>query len=105
MPIKKLVRDAPPGADELVARLGDEWRSPGDATDAPVIVEEPVPRVADAIRLYVIWDRWGQLPLVRRSELIMDAYESGHTEQEASRVTSALGLTHAEARRMGLRYE
>ena len=56
------------------------------------------------IHIYVIWDEWVELPQIERSEIIMNAYKETHQLPDVIRVTFAMGLTAAEAHKMGLNY-
>ena len=53
----------------------------------------------------MIWDDWSDLDQVERSEIIMDAFEDRYGKDRACNVTVALGLTPAEAERMGIGYQ
>jgi hypothetical protein len=104
MPVKKLVRPGPsPAAVALRDRLVDEWRHPDPAAQQPVIVEESG-GAGQPIHVYVIWDDWSPIGTIERSEVIMDAYEAVHGTAQSTNVTVAMGLTPAEADRLGIRY-
>src|SRR5438552_12108253 len=104
MPVKKLVRSTPsPAARALLNRLVEEWRQPDPAAQQPIIVEESG-GTNQPVHLYVIWDDWAPLGYIERSEVIMDAYEEIHGRNRSSNVTVAMGLTPAEADRLGIRY-
>lgn len=105
MPVKKLVRSGPsPAAQALFDRLVNEWRRPDPAAQQPVILEggggpgEPV-------HIYVVWDDWAGLGSIERSEVVMDAFEEVHGKAQSANVTVAMGLTPAEADRLGIKYQ
>jgi len=105
MPRGHLVNAADPAAQRLQARLVREWQNDAPPASQPVLIEAPGDRFNPSTHLYVIWDEWESLDQIRRSEIIMDAYEETHEPQELLRVTVAMGLTTAEAERLGIRYE
>ena len=93
--------------EQLLDRLKSEWGQPDPSVAEPIIIE-----TVDRLRpqqvpthLYVIWSEWEDLPSRRRSEMIMDAYESVKGRTWALNVTLAMGLTPEEAQRLGIRYE
>lgn len=87
---------------DLEHRLADEFRTPNQQEGAqPIIIAEP-PDPAPISRLFVVWDEWTALDLQERSEIIMNAYIAVHGAPAGSRVTVAMGLTSAEAARMGI---
>lgn len=105
MPLRKRVeRSIPAAAAQLEDELLQEWRHPDDSHEEPVIIEENG-QPDRPVRLYVIWNAWGALSQIERSELIMDVYEKLRGEPEALRVTVAMGLTPDEAERLGIRYQ
>lgn len=105
MPVKKFIR-VPQSANavSLCQRLAAEWANPASIAAQPVILEER--RGANQpLHVYVIWDEWAPLSMVERSEVIMDAYEDHYGVGPALEVTVAMGLTEAEAGRMGIGYQ
>jgi hypothetical protein len=50
----------------------------------------------------VIWSRFDGLEQLVRSRIILDVFGEVRGEHEASNVTVSMGLTPAEARRMGI---
>jgi hypothetical protein len=104
MPVRKLLRPGPsPAAQALLNRLVDEWRAPAPGAQQPVIIEEGGGQ-NQPIHLYVVWDDWGPLGSIERSEVIMDAYDQVRGRHGADNVTVAMGLTPIEADRLGIRY-
>jgi hypothetical protein len=104
MPVKKLIRPAPSSAaNALRDRLVQEWRHPNPAAQQPIILEE-TGGSGQPMHLYVIWDDWPPLGSIERSEVIMDAYEEVQGRAQSANVTVAMGLTPAEADRLGIRY-
>lgn len=104
MPVKKLVRPDPSPATEVLRdRLVREWRRPDPAAEQPIILEESA-GAGQPVHLYVVWDDWSPLGTIERSEVIMDAYEQVHGRARSANVTVAVGLTPAEADRLGIPY-
>ena len=93
-----------PETSDLQLRLVEEWRDPSEEAEEPVIIEETHAENLPT-HLYVIWRAWGDLSQRDRSEIIMDAYEEVRGPDGALLVSVAMGLTPAEAERMGIRYE
>jgi hypothetical protein len=95
-------RALPPRAGELEERLVNELTTPSQDPHAPpVIIAEP-PGNGPITRLFVIWDDWAPLSQQDRSEIIMDAYARAKGQADALRISVAMGLTAAEATRMGI---
>ncbi len=93
---------SPTEAGELQRRLQAEFDTPSATPDVqPIIVAEP-DEPEPISRLFVIWDDWQNLSLQDRSEIIMNAYQGAKGQAEAIRIAVALGLTTAEAKRMGI---
>jgi hypothetical protein len=102
MPVKQLgPRQPPPAAQALRDRLVAEWKAGNSMATQPVILEE-AGRANQPIRVYVVWDDWAQMDAVERSELIMDAFEAVYGRDKSLNVAVAMGLTPAEADRMGI---
>ena len=104
MPIGRLIQEQNPEIQALRERLIQEWSEPSIASQ-PVLIEEAGDRMSNSKQVYVIWDEWQPLDQRVRSEIIMDAYEATHGRQEVLSITVAMGLTAADAERIGLRYE
>ena len=88
---------------DLVAALTEELRlqRPDGPSNAPFIVEEKTPR-HDFLHVRVIWDRWAGVPGEDRGRVIMDAYQQVRGTQAVLKINSVLGLTPAEAQRLGV---
>ncbi len=103
MPYKKITPSRPIMDSSLVNDIAQELRlqqsegSPG----APLIIEEEA-RYTDRIHVTVIWDRWSQVGPEERSRIILEAYETVRGPGTFLTLTSALGLTHAEAKKLGV---
>lgn len=96
------VRTQLPAAHSLEARLQQELEAPSsDENTQPIILAEPS-EPAPISRLFVIWDDWAEISLQDRSEIIMNAYLRAKGQQAALRISVAMGLTLAEAKRMGI---
>ena len=103
MPFRRATaRIRPPEAETLEERLAQEIGAPTDDPDAAMIVAEP-PGDGPITRLFVIWDAWDSISQQDRSEIIMSAYGRARGQADALRVSVAMGLTRAEAGRMGIR--
>lgn len=99
--IKKPQTPETPHYRKLVAALAKELHSnesTGPAT-APQIIEEEERH--NFLHVSVIWDAWNDVAPEDRGRIIMDAYEKERSA-DVSRITIALGLTHAEAERLGV---
>jgi hypothetical protein len=103
MPFRRATaRALPPRAGELEDRLAREFTTPSEEPNAPNIIAEPPEGQGPITRLFVIWDEWAPLSQQDRSEIIMDAYARAKGQPEAVRISVAMGLTAAEAARMGI---
>src|SRR5258708_8899845 len=102
MPFRRATARARPAAAEtLEDRLAGEMDAPTEDPNAPVIVAEP-PGNGPITRLFVIWDEWDSISQQDRSEIIMNAYVRAKGQADAVRVSVAMGLTRAEAGRLGI---
>ena len=97
------MRGRRPGPLDEGSRSGGFRNNPDPAAAQPVIIEESA-GTSQPVHVYVIWDDWPPLGSIERSEVIMDAYEQVHGRGQTANVTVALGLTPAEADRLGIRY-
>ncbi|HET6387367.1 MAG TPA: hypothetical protein VFJ58_28590 [Armatimonadota bacterium] len=106
MPFKRINADETVIHPELVEEIARELeaRQPEGPTDAPLILEEQVPRT-DRFYVSVIWDRWAQIPNSERGRIIIDAYQKVRGSDETLKISAALGLTHKEARELGVHAE
>ena len=88
--------------DALQQRLAEEFQHPADEYSPPFInIERPGNRT----HLLVVWDDWQNLNQQDRSSLIMRAYEAAEGVEAATDVSVAMGLTEAEAERLGFAFE
>ncbi len=103
MPYKKIIPVRPVIDPSLVNDIAEELRlqQPEGSPDAPLIIEEEA-RYTDRIHVTVIWDRWSQIGPEERSRIILQAYETVRGPGTFLNLTSALGLTHAEAKKLGV---
>lgn len=86
----------------LQQRLAEEFLHPADGYAAPFInIERP----GNSTHLLVVWNDWHDLSQQDRSQLIMRAYEAAEGAEAATAVSVAMGLTEAEAERMGFVFE
>jgi hypothetical protein len=103
MPVKQLNRRTnDPDAQKLLQRLVSEWQNPDPKAAQPVILEERDER-GGSIHIFVIWDDWGSLSNVERSEIVTDAFEQRYGHDETMNLTVAMGLTPIEADRLGIK--
>ncbi len=88
--------------DGLQQRLTEEFLHPADEYAPPFInIERP----GASIHLLVVWDEWHDLSQQDRSYLILRAYEAAEGVDAAAEVSVAMGLTSAEAERLGFEFE
>ena len=97
MPIGYITENKRPEAESLQRRLAQEWGNPGANDREPVLIEQPNSRGDGSRHVYVIGQDWQPLTQSERAEIIFDAYAETHTESEFLNVTTAIGLTPAEA--------
>lgn len=101
MPVRDtLTRPGVPGEVDLRKELRREIETPKASGEPDIVIERPNPSTS---HLFVIWSKWGDLEQMVRSRIILDAYEEAAGEEEAGKVTVAMGLTPSEASRLGLR--
>jgi hypothetical protein len=100
MPVRNtLQRHELPQEADLRDELIGELRTPREAGEPDIVIEQPG---TGTVHLYVKWARWNGLEQTVRSRIILDAYTAVKGEQEALKVTVAMGLTPTEAERMGI---
>jgi len=101
MPVRddKLTRKELPEESKLRAELIAELKNPKDSGEPEIIIERPNPFTT---HLYAIWAEWNDLSQSVRSRIILDSFEDAYGKEEAVKVTVAMGLTRAEADRLGL---
>ena len=103
MPYKKIIPQKPVLDSSFVEAIAQELRleqSEG-SPDSPLIIEEES-RHSGRIHVTVIWDRWAQVGPEERSRMILEAYEIVRGPGTFLTLTSALGLTHADAKKLGV---
>ena len=90
---------------DLVTVLAEELRlqRPDGPADAPPIIEEKTPR-SDFLHIQVTWDRWLGIPGEDRGRVIMDAYQQVRGTDTVLKISSVLGLTPAEAQKLGVEH-
>ena len=103
MPYRKITAAMPVLDASFVADIAQELRleQAEGAEDAPVIIEEES-RYSGRTHVTVIWDRWSQVAPEERSRMILEAYEQVRGPGTFLTLTSALGLTHADAKKLGV---
>lgn len=80
---------------ELVAALVGELREPREIGQ-PIILERHM-ELADAVQVYVVWDRFLDVPDDQRAATILQAYEQVMGKEFRNRITLATGATVPEA--------
>jgi hypothetical protein len=104
MPVRQLgAKPSGPQTKAFKERLVAEWKNPDNTATQPVILEKRG-GTNQPVHVYVVWDDWAALSDVERSEVIMEAFEEHYGHAEAMNVTVAMGLTTAEADRLGIPY-
>ena len=105
MPVKRIdPAQHHPAFHPLLEEFEGELRMPASEnayTDQPRILEDP----QEGGRFFAVtalWEKWKELPLHERSQLILDAYKAVKGEQEMLKISRALGLTQEEAQKVGL---
>lgn len=98
---------------KLAAAISEELGSPekpGASIDpeAPLIIEEPLPPPGKLFAVTVLWDdrRWKALDVRARASVILEAYGMDKDRKgDIANITRALGLTRAEAEKLGIGIE
>ena len=88
------------GESKLRRDLEAELRSPTAKAEPVILIEDTNPQT---IHLFVVWSRWGDLEQIVRSRIIMDAFKAVKGQEEALKVTVAMGLSKEEAGRLGIK--
>jgi len=100
MPVRdSLMTKLLPSEATLQIALKAELEAPKAKGEPVIVIERPN---IGTTHLYVIWSRWGRLDQMVRSRIIMDAFEEAKGQAETAKVTVAMGLTRAEAKRLGV---
>lgn len=100
MPVRESLNHAAvPDEAELRRQIEAELRHPTNNPEPVIIVERPHPTTT---HLFVIWSRFEGLEQIVRSRIVLDAFGEVRGEHEALNVTVSMGLTPAEAGRMGI---
>ena len=103
MPVKLYKPSATADHPALVGDLTREWLDPDPSAAEPVILQEP-DRFGVITHVYVVWERWADLKLEVRGEIIMDAARRVLPAEGADKLTLAVGVTPVEADRLDLRW-
>ena len=99
--------EAPESLPELVNVLADEIdrgperepTSEESQQDTPEIIEEMTSR--GIVHVTVIWNRWADLAIEKRGQVILDAYRRTAPDM-VQKISIAMGLSRAEAMRLGI---
>jgi len=89
----------PSDYQQLLQDLKKEWRNPKES-GLPIIIQE-ITFTTKSVRLYVIWDRWLNLPRDIRTQMIEEAYREIHIDSQ-SKITLIIGYDVEEAINVGL---
>jgi len=100
MPVRYAKEKRVRGESALRAELIAELEHPKRHGEPDIVIEKPYP---STVHLYVIWKKWSNLEQMDRSRIILDAFTKVKGEEEANRVTVAMGLTHKEADALGVK--
>ena len=101
MPVRYTLREKEvPGEEGLRRDLMEELQHPKASGEPEIVIESPNPAT---VHLFVIWSKWKDLEQMVRSRIILDAYREAKGEEEAIKVTVAMGLTPAEADSLGVK--
>ncbi len=77
--------------EALIAQLTKELA--GEATqDGPVIFEIPLEEGSAKLDIFVVWDKWKDVPSEMRSKIITEAYN-----EKKDKIAQPLGVTYQEA--------
>lgn len=103
MPYKLIPAVEPTFDPVYVDAIAQELRlmRPDGDPDAPLIIEEQTHH-SDRTHVTVIWDLWGKVAPEDRSRIILDAYERVRGASAILTLSAVLGLTHAEAKKLGV---
>jgi hypothetical protein len=89
----------PSDYNQLLNTLKNEWNNPKES-GLPIIIEDQSLRTK-SVRLYVIWDRFSEVPRDVRSQLIAEAYKDIHRDA-SEQITLIIGYDVEEAVNVGL---
>lgn len=97
---------------DLLGKLANELTAPAKVVAknqelekpeaSPLVIEDPEPR-GERFSVTVLWEDWADIGLQDRSGMILDAYKR-IDEPRMLKISRALGLTSAEAHRLGLHF-
>ena len=86
--------------NDLKQRLVAAWREQDNPAPSPDILEETDGQQR-VVHVFVTWDEWADLDAQTRSEMIVEALQEVKGEAAVLELTIAMGLTRAEAARLG----
>jgi hypothetical protein len=98
--IRKPFPEDPHQHRQLVIKLADELTS--ETPTGPRILEEE--QRGGFWHITVIWDEWADIAAEDRGRIIMEAYKLRRTDL-LSKISVALGVTPAEAKKLGITNE
>lgn len=75
--------------------------NPDGPPEAPLIIEEEM-RHSNRTHITVIWDEWAGIGPESRSRVIVEAYKRVRGADSVLNLSVALGLTHADAKKLGV---
>ena len=80
---------------QLEADLAAAMSDPNDTLDPAVFVEGGTDDAPSAV--FVVWTKWAPLDELKRSEIVLNAYEQAFGIEKTLKVTVAMGLTPEQA--------
>ena len=82
--------------DALERELTAAMNASSPVADPLIFSDGPSPPEAPT-QLYVVWSKWGAFDDLKRSEIILNAYEAHAGIAKTLKVTLAMGLTFEQA--------
>ena len=107
MPVRRIHAETPAIHQDLIEAIAAELKAADGAapptadSGAPEILEEES-ALSPRLQVTVLWDAWKDVGLEARGGIIREAYKTARGETAMKTISRALGLTHAEAARLGM---
>lgn len=102
MPVRKITpkEEKHPDLVKELAQVLQKNNAQGPADEPEIIIEQI--KHSNSLHVTVIWDEWATIDPEDRGSTILDAFAQVKGEAEMLRITLALGVTRAEASRIGI---